>query len=90
MQNCFFQCFRCYIVETRIQGLQAFAFSVVTVNDKHTKPKSKRKRNSCNIAIYADDTTLYYKCDSTCCFLATGRDGLCELETTFSGMGVNY
>ena len=28
--------------------------------------------------------------DSTCCFLATGRDGLCELETTFSGMGVNY
>ena len=26
-----------------VQGLQAFAFSVVTVNDAHTKPKFKRK-----------------------------------------------
>ena len=26
-----------------VQGLQAFAFCVVTVNDKHTKPESKRK-----------------------------------------------
>ena len=26
-----------------VQGLQAFAFFVVTVNDEHTKPESKRK-----------------------------------------------
>ena len=26
------------------QGLQTFAFSVVTANDEHTKPRLKRKR----------------------------------------------
>ena len=27
-----------------VQGLQAFAFSVLNVNDEHTKPRFKRKR----------------------------------------------
>ena len=26
-----------------VQGLQAFAFSVVNVNDKHTKPRFKKR-----------------------------------------------
>ena len=26
-----------------VQGLQAFAFCLVTVNDEHTKPRFKRK-----------------------------------------------
>ena len=26
-----------------VQGMQAFAFCVVTVNDEHTKPRFKRK-----------------------------------------------
>ena len=29
-----------------VQKLQAFAFSVVTVNDEHNKPRFKRKRRS--------------------------------------------
>ena len=27
-----------------VQGLQVFAFCVVTANDKHTEPRLKRKR----------------------------------------------
>ena len=34
----------CLKHKQEVQGLQAFAFSVVTVNDKHTKPRLKRKR----------------------------------------------
>ena len=30
--------------EQEVQGPQAFAFSVVTVNSEHTKPRFKRKR----------------------------------------------
>ena len=26
-----------------VQGMQAFAFCVVTINDEHTKPRFKRK-----------------------------------------------
>ena len=32
------------IYKQEVQGLQAFAFSVVTVNDEHTNPSFKRKR----------------------------------------------
>ena len=32
------------VKEQRVQGLQAFAFCVVTINDEHTKPRLKRKR----------------------------------------------
>ena len=30
--------------EQKVHGLQAFAFSVVTVNHEHKKPRFKRKR----------------------------------------------
>ena len=30
-------------IEQGVQGLQAFAFCGVTVNDEHTKPRFKRK-----------------------------------------------
>ena len=30
--------------EQGVQGLQAFAFCVVTVNEKHTEPRFKRER----------------------------------------------
>ena len=32
------------LLRQEVQGLQAFAFSVVTVNYEHTKPRIKRKR----------------------------------------------
>ena len=32
-------------IKQEVQGLQAFTFSVVTVNDEHTKPRFKRKRS---------------------------------------------
>ena len=28
----------------KVHGLQVFAFSVLTINDEHTKPRFKRKR----------------------------------------------
>ena len=31
--------------QQEVQGLQTFAFSVVTVNDEHAKPRFKRKRS---------------------------------------------
>ena len=30
--------------EQEVQGLQAFAFYVITVNDEHTKPRFKKNR----------------------------------------------
>ena len=32
------------IIQQEAQGIQAFAFCVVTVNDKHAEPRLKRKR----------------------------------------------
>ena len=32
------------LIQEGVQGLQAFAFCVVTVNDEHTKPYFKTKR----------------------------------------------
>ena len=34
----------CYIFKQGVKGLKAFAFCVVTVNDKHAKPRFTRKR----------------------------------------------
>ena len=31
-------------IRQEVQGLQAFAFSILTVNDEYTKPRFKRKR----------------------------------------------
>ena len=31
------------LIRQGVQGLQAFAFFVVIINDKHTKPRFKRK-----------------------------------------------
>ena len=31
-------------MKQEVQGLQAFAFCVVTINDKHTIPRFKRRR----------------------------------------------
>ena len=33
-----------YILKQGVQGLQAFAFCVVTINDKYMEPRFKRKR----------------------------------------------
>ena len=33
----------CWSVSQEVQGLQAFAFCVVTLNDENTKPKFKKK-----------------------------------------------
>ena len=31
----------CVVYKQQVQGLQAFAFSIVTINNKHAKPRSK-------------------------------------------------
>ena len=41
-QKCNLITFDISLIKQKVQGLQAFAFSVVTVNDEHTKPRLKK------------------------------------------------